>query len=512
MSAFDHPESTNTKSPVSSGSVGGSSYKNKEIIRCVIALDEGNEDWTVHYSPSFDLAEAIEKAEGLNVFMDGLIDPEDEENKLPYDKEKIPWLLVTPDEIPTTVNKYRQVALCAFHATDTFMKHWTMGSLDSDDQDWYKMHHLVTEDGLPQQHTFTVIQQLVEPYGLGIDRICVPRNARRFNEYVPFIEALGSNPFFRMDGHTTNEEALEKIFSDPNMKKTPKAKKEEMRQKFLAEWRFECRDKPFSGAMLMRQFSTSSVGHNGAATYIGPRAKTAPDGWQMAIKLNRLSSIKYIVPPELTEYKEFEGVVRFDFYKIKDKTGKTLREIGEDIRKSKYASSGYNANRSWDKPSEIKPPEAPKLLAAHLPSTSSAQSSDEDDKESKSFSHWDDDGGIGFYLGGGIGSKKDDSPTQTSKFSYPRFCETCHRDPGLFFQAGVRHCQTCNMKLEKNYICKDNETPDHREFDDKVSATMKEKWSENNVPQDERLVSPADLSDEEVLGLFVQGKLGGSKL
>jgi hypothetical protein len=208
--------------------------------------------------------------------------------------------------------------------------------LDSDDRDWYRLNSLCDTHGLPQKNSFTVIQQLIEPYELGISHIVVPRNSRRFDEYRTFITSLGCNPYFLVDGCTTNEEALEKMFPDEKTRN-------EMRPKMNAMWRFECRDAPLMGAINMRQFQMESVGHNGGSNYWGPRSKNGADGWHMSIKIDRMSNIRYLKPINLPKYEEYPGTFTPNYWMIKDAAGRTLREIESEINKRN--------NDNWNKTS-----------------------------------------------------------------------------------------------------------------------------------------------------------------
>jgi len=269
---------------------------------------------------------------------------------MPYNAKKIPNLFIKEELVPTSLSFSRSVACCAFNATNEFMKHWLGMSLDENDRKWYSSNSLVTPDGLPQINTFTVIQQLIEPYGVGIRSIQVPKNTRRFPEQVSFISALGANPFFKLDGITTNAEAYERLFPAIAQKAlgldTP-LKKANHKKETFAKWRFECVEIPSLGAIAMKQFQLQSAGHNGGSNYYGPRAKFnvgEGDQWLMAIKLDRLDNIDYLAAIELPKYKVYEGSKVYQWMSIKDNSGKTLSQIAPYTSYS--GNNKRNSNRA----------------------------------------------------------------------------------------------------------------------------------------------------------------------
>jgi hypothetical protein len=385
--------------------------KNKTVVWGMATLvkslgNKNEEEIDTYYLTERKLAEAVEAGDFGTVF-DGLISDDEKEIKMPPGEKNIPHLYIDVKNVPTRISKSRNVACCAYSATSEFCKHFLGFGLDNHDRSWYSRHALVTTDGLPQKNSFTVIQQLVEPYGAGISRITVPRNSRRFDEFRPFMVALGCNPYFAIDGHTTNEEALEKL-------NVP----EEHREKFLSQWRFECSDKPFAGAIIMNQFQHTSVGHNGGSNYYGPRAPVTTGNnfqeWKMAIKIDRLENISYLRPMDIPEYEEFGGSITLDWWSIKDKSGKTLRQISDSQRKLpvKYSGKGgegsFSSQNGWKGSTSGRPD----------PTTSSRM--EEDDEK---------------------------------MWAYPPLCEICQKDPGEdCYTDGRRVCQFCGGKQEMSRV------------------------------------------------------------
>jgi hypothetical protein len=423
----------------------GFKYKFKKTVYAIVEILEGddrlggdNVKGYEHMVTDPTLGRGLEllaedgSTETYHVY-DGILDPQDEDHKMPANEKNIPWIVIHADNIPKNVSKKRTVATCAYNATDTYMKHWLGMGMDHYDKDWYTLNSLVTEDGLPQANSFTVIQQLVKPYGLGVSHIYVPRNNRRFREYLPFIKSLGANPFFATDGYTTNEEALVKLF--PN----DEHKQNEMRDILFAQWRFECRDECPGGVIAMTQFHENSTGHNGASTYRGPRAPGNYDKWKMALKVDRLENITYLKPVDIPEYEEYEGKKVLDLWGIRNSDGKTVRGLKNaktSARGSIYGNSWYKKLEDDDKKKEAK---------------------DDDDKSSNFQGSNDDDpteppskGGWGYFddlFGEGwFGTR-----TSPGKYDYPPVCENCQQDPGERYVSGTKICQHCESPQEKNY-------------------------------------------------------------
>jgi len=328
------------------------------------------------------------------------LSPKDEVWKYAHGKGYIPAIAMDINDIPHRITKNRTVACCAYNATNDYMQHWLGMKLDRDDREWYKLNDMCTKDGLQQQYTFTVLHQLIEPYGLGISRILVPRNTRRFEDYHPFIASLGCNPFFLVDGSTTNEEALEKMFPD-------ESKRDEMREKMFSMWRFECADEPLKGAVTMRQFGMTSVGHNGGSNYFGPRSKMSADGWHMSIKMDRQELITYNKPLVLPKYREYPGSSTPDFWLIKDGDGKSLRQIETEINKEnreKWSKSSITTTKSSGSQLTLVDPEP-------------------------------------------MDNNGDDQ-----LLAYATICEVCQKSTGSHYVSGERACEWCGGEMEIDLV------------------------------------------------------------
>lgn len=312
--------------------------------------DDSGTSWEIvkeFYVTDKQLSDAINAAsEVLEVYKDVISSDDTDLYSMPAGANNIPNLFMKEGTIPTKRTWTRNVATCAYNATDNYIQHWLGRKLDRNDADWYARHSLVTTDGLPQEYSFTVLQQLVAPYGCGIKSIQVPKNTRRFEEHKMFIKALGANPFFTVNGFTTNEEAYQTLYPESLWialgLDTP-AKRNEHKKGIFSKWNFECVDEPDQGAVIMKQFGLAQTGHNGGANYYGPRAAKSGtnENWLMAIKFDELSKIQYLDDMQIPEYTEYEGTTQYDWLAIRCFDKKQLREY---IPKPKYGAPSSGAH------------------------------------------------------------------------------------------------------------------------------------------------------------------------
>ncbi len=408
----------------------------KKTVWAVISLTDGEDDDSevvgTYYISSKATAEAIDETVGLDLF-EGVIE-EDKIHKLPDGHDTIPHLFIDQKKVPTYISKNRGVACCAYNATNEFMKHWLGRQLDRHDNNWYKLNSLVTEHGLPQAHSFTVIQQLAEPYGAGVSRIIVPRNSRRFDEHQAFMLALGANPFFMADGKTSNEEAYAILYPEPVLAKmnleTPLAREQHKKDTF-STWRFECDDQPFRGAIIMRQFQHQSAGHNGGSNYIGVRDTADVENWWMAIKLDETDKINYQRKLEIPEYEEWAGAATYRWGGIKDATGRTLNQIEADIRKRKFSPKGKGGKTTALVP-RTSPPPPPKGQRDLWPGR-------------------DDDTDDAFFGNSALGDS--DSAEDEKIWAYAPICQECGKAPGdNVYVNDKRACKHCGTEVELKLI------------------------------------------------------------
>lgn len=361
---------------------GGYKYK-REIIGVVSLYDkspnEQNQDEYIVTYTSKDILEALSvlpgvlREEGDNGYFPSkeLL----EEYRLEAGKHSVPVIRIHKGRVPFRTTSSRHVATCAFSATEGYLKNILGRNLDNDDRDWYTCNSLVTRDGLPQDTTFTVLQQLVEPYGLGISHIQVPPNSRRFPLFNTFINSLGANPLFKADGKTTNEEAFNQLYP-PVVAETLARNKgyksvREFKKATLAEWKFEAIETPVPPYVLMVQFNTKSVGHNGGSSYHGPRAKPVKESnWLMAVKFAPTAECNRHVPLDIPEYTAFEGDKEPDWWSIKVGE-KSLREYANSLKPK--SPTGYVLHGPGWKYSD---PDSSRRVGSEFPLTEQASPAD----------------------------------------------------------------------------------------------------------------------------------------
>lgn len=327
----------------------------KEEIYCRIYIFKNgvknlsidNNDGIVNIINVFDddLSYALEKA-GIKFIKNAKIklDPEEKDYFVSDDAK----IYVVHQKDISTYTKTRNVASCAYNATQKYLTTNFGVTFHSSDLDWYSQNNLVTSNGLPQENTLVVLQQLIEPYRFGISGVEVPRNARRFPLDNQFIQALGANPFFIADGSTSNEEAYALLYPKERLLQegvdTPQKIKQHKRDIF-STWRFEATDNPKSNSIGMHQFIHTTLGHNGASSYIHPRQKFIMDSWKFAITLDRLSNITYLIDMQLPEYTECPLGVEYDYFSIKNKQGEPINKYKKPKKDFRFK---YNMSNKED--------------------------------------------------------------------------------------------------------------------------------------------------------------------
>lgn len=230
----------------------------------------------------------------------------------------------------------RSVATCLYNACKDYMQHMYGMALDDDDRQWYsKYAEKINEHGCTQAWTLTVIQQLVEPYGLGISRVRVPKKNMRMKEHEAFMLSLGCNPSFLQDGVTTNEEWALSMGMPEDL--IPMA---------TQDFKFDCSNTPLSPAITLSVFGDTQTlnSHNGAANYCGPRGSRPSTMW---VQLDRLDKIKYHRPLTLDPYKSIDDEVVEEplITSLRGKSGKTMGEMDREVRKVNVTTTG---GWSWE--------------------------------------------------------------------------------------------------------------------------------------------------------------------
>ena len=244
-----------------------------------------------------------------------------------YEKEKVPaWNIDQGGEKYRTWKKtYTKghVNDCVFAAVKIYMQATGLGTLTKGDRDFFEDHPLVESSGVSRAHVLTVVHGLVVPWGIGVDRVFLPKESYVGDTFKDFVLELGMNPQAILDGSTTNSEFAELIGIPVS----------EINDKF----RFEFVDTPPRPSVIMRSSTntqskkknTGNVGGAwsvtvygmGHADFAGPRDSASND-WVIAFTLARnpkynnggdidkyssLDAFSYIKQPEPEITKELQA-------------------------------------------------------------------------------------------------------------------------------------------------------------------------------------------------------------
>ena len=333
----------------------------------------------------------------------------------------------------------RHVHCCLPRATSDHMVHWFGKKLDNDDEKWYKEYaEKVSSDGCKQAWTITVIEQLVEPYGLGVSRVVVSPDLMRHAEHHTWMGRLGANPFFTSDGKTTNDQALDKMgVLDPEQRKFWKNK-----------WRFETEPNPVGPFISLEQFSPvsstsaygrSSIGgnfsssntvssHNGGAHYRGPRARMYSGSFKIAVQLDYAANIDKTNYPKfpLDPYSVDQGVRRPNFDSIKVHQEPAGEDGKVKILTLRMMESAIQAKESAERIARNK-----SSFSTRGPLTINKHMDKEDEQWWAEFTKEEKD--------------------KTVRLTFPPVCESCQRPLTVRWLGSASRCSTCNADVRKNY-------------------------------------------------------------
>lgn len=224
----------------------------------------------------------------------------------------------------------KSALLCAFNSTNSFMQNNLGCRLDNDDETWYKNHPWTTSSGLPAQHTISVLNELVRPYGLGVSQVYVRKGFITYDEHKEWYEVLGVNPMAVGDKLHSNAEYIETVVNSvpDEIKEQMRAALEEECKQYKFEYVAELPERALvtcAGGYDEKNPSTSGGGH---ASYHGPRAKNFR--WEIAVAFDRIENcLRLSEPPKIPD--SGDGVLTLDWMEIKcpdgsEHEGKTLRQ------------------------------------------------------------------------------------------------------------------------------------------------------------------------------------------
>lgn len=207
----------------------------------------------------------------------------------------------------TAANTTRHVNKCVFDAVKKYTESLSLGTLTSGDQKFFTNHPRVSSDGVNRANVLIVSQGLIGPWGLGIDRVWVPKLSSVGPQQEEFMKALGVNPVALTDYETSNEDLIKLLELDP---------KGDAARQIRDSYRFEFSDEPGRPCVVMMSSSVSkkssanvggawsaTVSGFGHADFIGPR-DTIHGTWEIAFSISR--NPVYINGTDMSAYSEMD--------------------------------------------------------------------------------------------------------------------------------------------------------------------------------------------------------------
>jgi hypothetical protein len=228
--------------------------------------------------------------------------------------------------IPKEKARYKytvpKVQMCAYHATEDYLKSLLGVTLSYEDQVWFASHPLVNEMGLPQKYTVTVLSDLVKPYGIGISNIYVVKGSAINEELIKWQAVLGCNPKAKQSSQYSNADYIQEISGgNEELIKT-------FSYQFKDKFNFEYVDTPVMPAVVFTttgSVNLSFAGGGGHSSYCAPRARIHNANWKLAIRFDRLDKIQHKYKQEPPTYKHENKLnVTLDIYNCLDKFNNKL--------------------------------------------------------------------------------------------------------------------------------------------------------------------------------------------
>lgn len=251
-----------------------------------------------------------------------------------------PIFIIKPEHAAWKKDSSKNPLMCAFDATTKYLESIMGVKLSAqDDAAWYKAHPLITSNGLPQQNTITVLNDLVKPYGFGVKKVFCRKGTSAFEETIKWQKVLGINPIALDTRNQSNQEFLESL-------------PEEARSMFNdSDWAFEYVDElPSIPLVVMNGASGTTTWATGLghASYSSPRAYKG-NGWHIALTYDRIENCnRFETPPDTDDM--VDNTLVLDISSSKDDKGNTIRQSVE--RSYSQSWQGSNRSHSGYKPSE----------------------------------------------------------------------------------------------------------------------------------------------------------------
>ncbi len=209
-------------------------------------------------------------------------------------------IYIPEEAVRVVVQGPPRCADCLLVATDGYMSRVLGIGLDRFDREFFNRHGLVRPEGVPEQSTFRVVQELVEPYGLRISRVRVCKDSHVRGDMLQWQNILRVNPLGLSDQRLSNAEFAEVTGQPLGTVDT--------------DFRFEYSDEPMRPAIMC---SADGQEH---AEYRGPRGPSKSDAMQ--IRVDR--GVVWHKEPVFPEVAVKEDVRRILLSSIELPNGKTL--------------------------------------------------------------------------------------------------------------------------------------------------------------------------------------------
>jgi len=255
--------------------------------------------------------------------------------------------------IPKEKARYKytvpKVQMCAYHATEEYLKSLLGVTLSYEDQVWFASHPLVNGMGLPQKYTVTVLNDLVKPYGIGVSHIYVAKGSAINEELTQWQAVLGCNPKAKQSSQYSNADYIREI-SGGN---------EELIKTFTSQFKdrfnFEYVETLVMPAVVFTttgSVSLSFAGGGGHSSYCAPRAKIHNADWKLALKFDWLDKIQHKYKQDPPTYKHENTLnLTLDVYNCLDKFN---NKLASKLLNHKYVLYGDVNNNTYNKVNSTK--------------------------------------------------------------------------------------------------------------------------------------------------------------
>lgn len=286
----------------------GNSYFNKPKEEEFLIFDDeekgkGEKDfyWTYKDSEYLNIAEKLGKV--------STIDDWEEGNKTVTRKV----IHVTGAYNESILSAHPQ--MCSFNATKEYLRSLFGITLSNSDEKWYENNALCEKEGLPLPYACTVLNDLVEPYGIGISRVRIHAGLSTHADAPDWMACLGINPMAKTDSTFSNAKFIDLMVQSeidgaiaagkPLTADEIKAMQQQLWKHANENYRFEFHENPLRGCVLLYAMGSKGTGNravnyasgHGHSEYFSPRCET-PDRWKASIQFARKENITYkAVPP-----------------------------------------------------------------------------------------------------------------------------------------------------------------------------------------------------------------------